>query len=86
MTPSELKYHVESTGSHFFTRQNMRFAGDTMRNFGCRDGGLVTTCLGESVDCWELYRRRGVKCGLRGSFYFCKQTFRRVHPKIEVTL
>ena len=34
MTPSELKYNVEETGSHYFERSSMKFFGDTMRNYG----------------------------------------------------
>lgn len=38
MTPSELKHKIEQTGEepYFFTRETMRFFGDTMANFGCR--------------------------------------------------
>lgn len=35
MTPSELKYQVEQTGSHHFDRKSMKFFGDTMSNYGC---------------------------------------------------
>lgn len=34
MTPSELKYQVEQTGSNFFDRKTMKFFGDTMKNYG----------------------------------------------------
>jgi len=70
MTPSELKYNVERSGSepYFFTRATMKFFGDTMANYGCRDAG----------DCWELWRKRPVKGGLQNSAYFDKVTFKRV--------
>lgn len=74
MTPSQLKYHVEDTGSQFFTRSSMRFFGDTMRNYGCRQ----TVLNGQPV--YELYRRRPVKHGLKSSAYFDATTFQRVHP------
>jgi len=65
MTPSELKHHVEQTGSHHFDRKTMKFFGDTMRNYGVRDAGQY----------WELYRKRPVKHGLSSSMYFDKKTF-----------
>ena len=74
MTPSQLKAHVEARGSHYFTRQNMRFAGDTMRNYGVR----AATINGAQV--WELYRKRAVKRGMKHSAYFDAQTFERVFP------
>ena len=70
MTPSKLKYNVEqSDNPHFFTRNTMKFFGDTMKNYGCRDAG----------DIWELYRKRPVKYGLNTSAYFDKDTFKRVY-------
>lgn len=70
MTPAELKRRVEGAGHepHFFDRGSMRCFGDTMRNYGVRDAG----------DCWELYRKRAVKHGLRNSAFFDKETLRRV--------
>ena len=74
MTPSELKSHVEQgPDRYFFTRETMRFFGDSMRNYGVRDGGTIRT-----VEVWELYRKNPVKQGLTGSAYFCKATFKRV--------
>lgn len=68
MTPSELKYNVEKTGSKFFSRSTMQFFGDTVANYGCRDAG----------DCWELIRKKPVKHGLQSSAYFDKITFKMV--------
>jgi hypothetical protein len=91
MTPSELKYQVEQAGhdSHFFTRDSMKFAGDTMRNYGVCAATITANynAAGEyvpegvSVEVWELYRKRPVKHGLRDSAYFDKQTFSRVYAK-----
>lgn len=82
MTPSTLKYHVEQTGSYFFTRSSMKFFGDSMRNYGVRSKPVtVTNSLGESIECWELYRKEAVKHGLWESAYFNTKTFERVHPK-----
>lgn len=72
MTPSQLKAAVKAANpnSMFFCRQNMRFAGDTIRNYGVRTYG----------DYWELYRRQPVKHGLQTSVYFRKKDYVRVHP------
>jgi hypothetical protein len=74
MTASGLKYLYERNNpeGHFFDRAAMRFFGDTMRNFGVRDAGEVKTVTVngvESVEVWELYRKRPVECGLHG---FCR--------------
>ncbi len=78
-TASELKHQVEyhNPQSKFFTRNNMRFAGDTMRNYGVRST-TIENSYGELVEVWELYRRKPVKYGLQKSAYFCKTTFRQV--------
>ena len=80
MTPSELKYHVEQTGSVFFTRESMKFFGDTMKNYGCRSAVIETASDAEPVEVWELYRRRLVKGGLNSSAYFRKVDFSRTWP------
>lgn len=93
MNASELKYHVENSGgeSYFFDRKTMKFFGDTMRNFGVRSAvvrsnydvdGNWSSEEGVDVECWELYRKRPVKCGNKSSAYFDKATFKRIHPKI----
>lgn len=81
-TASDLRSFVESAGreSHFFSRENMRFAGDTMRNYGVRGPVPIKTHSGETVSAWELYRRRPVKHGMQGSAYFCAKTFHQVFP------
>ena len=75
MTPSELKHHVEATGSNYFSRASMRFFGDTMRNYGCR-----SAMVGD-IECWELWRKHATSYGLQASVYFCKKTFKRVFLK-----
>jgi len=79
MTPSQLKAEVESRGteSHFFDRKTMQFFGDTMRNYGVRDAGLIKTYSGDAP-AWELYRKHAVKHGLKDSAYFHRETFERV--------
>lgn len=68
---------VESAGheSFFFTRDTMKFFGDTMRNYGVR----AATIDGRAV--WELYRKRPVKHGMTDSAYFSQDEFRRVFKK-----
>ena len=68
MTPSELKrqYEIAHPDGLFFSRNNMKFFGDTMSNYGVRDAGTH----------WELYRKRPVKAGVRNSMFFEKDTFR----------
>ena len=82
MTPSELKYKLEWAGheSNFFSHQTMRFFGDTMQNYGV-SSAVVETRDGAQVECWELWRKRPVKHGLKSSAYFDKSTFERVFPK-----
>ena len=74
MTPSELKFNIEQSGSdkYFFTRSTMRFFGDTMKNYGCCSNVI------NNIPVWELYRKRPVKHGLNRSSYFDKKTFKRV--------
>lgn len=74
MKPSQLKAHLmEGDGeSKFFSRENMRFAGDTMSNFGVRSAKI------DNVECWELWRKKPVKCGIQTSFYFRKDNFRLI--------
>ena len=71
MTASELKrlHEQHNPHSYFFTRESMRFAGDTMKNYGVCE---------YDADHWELYRRRPVKYGLKTCAYFRKDTFERV--------
>lgn len=76
MTPSELKYEVEQLGSKFFSRENMKFLGDTMGNYGCRSS-VIDVLAGGSIEVWELYRKRPVNDGLHGSAYFRKDTYRQ---------
>jgi hypothetical protein len=76
MTSSELKYHVESVEPYFFTRQTMKFFGDTMKNYGVRGPVEIDTPSGPAT-VYELYRRRPVKHGLQKSAYFDVTTFKR---------
>ena len=85
MTPYELKDKVESTRStsKFFCRENMKFAGDTMRNYGVGRATIQTWTDPEPIEVWELYRKKPVKCGLMNSAYFRKETFEQTFSKQE---
>jgi hypothetical protein len=84
MTASDLKrlYERGNPEGYFFDRATMRFFGDTMRNFGVRDGGKVRSITAngiEEAEVWELYRKRPVKNGLHGHCrYFNKKEGREV--------
>ncbi len=82
MTASTLRSHVESSGKapYFFDAKTMRGFGDTMKNYGVCDTGIIESWTG-FYDCWELYRRKPVKCGNQASAYFDKITFRKVNIK-----
>ncbi len=90
MTPAELKDHVgQGPDRFFFTRETLRFFGDTMRNYGVRettilyhwdDAGDTHLETPRKLTVWELYRRHPVKHGLKDSAYFDKTTYRRVFP------
>lgn len=88
MTPQELKMHLENKGSKHFTRENMRFAGDSMGNYGVRSATITTMELNEAgthynvptkIEVWELYRKKPVMYNLQKSAYFTKDTFKGVY-------
>lgn len=83
MTKSELKRNVEKTGSLFFSRETMRFFGDTMQNYGVCDA-IIDTPTQEGLEVYELYRKKPVKHGLNSSAFFCRDTFERVYKEIEI--
>jgi hypothetical protein len=88
ITASELKYRVESAKheSHFFSRANMKFAGDTMRNYGVRGPLRFKTHSGDACEVWELFRRRAVKFGLRDSAYFRTDTYAQTFGELVTTV
>jgi hypothetical protein len=81
MTPSDLKYYVTETGSHFFERSSMKFFGDTMSNYGVRSKPVTVESYSGPVECWELYRKRPVKHGLSKSAFFAVEDYRQVLSK-----
>lgn len=82
MNASELKRKVEANNpeSLFFSRNNMKFHGDTMRNYGVREVIIMTQDGEKNV--WELYRRNPTAHGLYKSVYWDKDTFQVVYPLI----
>jgi len=77
MTPSQLKYNVELTGSFYFTRKSMKFFGDTMRNYGVISNKIKKSS-GDTIEVWELFRMKPVNHGLNGSVFFSKDTYKKV--------
>jgi hypothetical protein len=76
MTPSQLKYNHESLNpnSFYFSRDSMRFFGDTMQNYGVKT----------HADSYELYRKHPVKHGLSNSAYFDKTSFIKLNREITL--
>ena len=74
-----LEKNPEST---FFHKDNMKFAGDTMRNFGVRKISLTVYCNNEPkfMEVIELYRKKTTSKGFFRSFYFDTETLRSVYP------
>lgn len=81
---SELAQRVSATGSVFFTRDSMRFFGDTMRNYRVVGPVTINTPTEHGVTVWELARKKPVKHKLQSSAYFDVSTFERRHATIEV--
>lgn len=81
-TASDLKFAVEQAGNapKFFTRGNMKFLGDTMKNYAVRQPREIETHDG-SVMAYELARKKPVKHGVNASVFFEINTFRKVYPK-----
>ena len=88
MTATELKSNVEQgQDRYFFTRDTMRFFGDTMHNYGVKDGGTRLSNWDKegkyieaprTIEVWELYRKHPVKHDLQSSAYFDKESYSRV--------
>ena len=80
MKTTELRQHVEETGSLFFTCSAMKCFGDTMRNYGCRSG-IIDTPTEKNVPVWILRRMHPVKDGLQTPAYFRKSNYARTFSK-----
>ena len=84
MTAYELKkfYQDNNEEGFFFCSKTMRYFGDTMRNFGVKDGGkikVMTDAGMEEAEVWDLIRKRPVHGGLYGHCaYFRKDNGQEV--------
>ena len=85
ITARELRARVEGArhDAKFFSRENMKFSGDTMRNYGVRGPLRFKTHGGETCEVWELFRRRPVKYGLCASAYFRSDTYSQTFGDVE---
>ena len=72
MTPSDLKYLHERKcpESSFFSRDSMRFFGDTMRNYGVYSATLAYADGSDPIDGFVLYRKTPVNNGLQSDHCF----------------
>lgn len=79
MTPTELKKKYEEAypETDYFSRDMMRFFGDTMRNYGVRTvKKFLRSYDNEVYECWCLYRKMPVNGGYCSSTYFRKSDLR----------
>ena len=58
--------------------ENMRFFGDTMKNYGLKKNVVIEDIQGEERTVFELRRKNAVKNGLKSSAYFDMVTLERV--------
>lgn len=86
LTAADLKYYHEEAfpNSLFFSRNNMKFAGDTMRNF--RVVNAYGMYDGERIELYCLQQRQPVKGVNKGCFYFRKRDFKRLHDVSDVII
>lgn len=72
MTISQLKQLNEQNGGKFFSHENMKFHGDTMRNLGIRKGTLPDTVI--------VKRKKAGKPNVPlTEWVFCTKTGRVIH-------
>lgn len=68
-TASDLKsYYEDINGGTFFSRDSMKFSGDTMANYRVK--------YRKDLDLFELIRKKPVKFGLTKSAFFDPLTFK----------
>jgi hypothetical protein len=85
MTASELRrqYERHNPQGLFFSKNNMRFAGDTMSNYYVPAKTVkIRRINGGIFTCYELQRRKAVKGGNNSSAYFDIVTFDNVHGEL----
>jgi hypothetical protein len=87
MTIHDIKYRHEQAGGHFFSRENMRAMGDTMRNFGCSSKPVeITHHDGTTSLAYRVWRKNPVRpIGAGpysgGTYYFDATTFRQTFSR-----
>jgi len=69
------KYEEHNPHGHFFSRETMKFFGDTMSNYGVR--------YHAEHNAYELHRKRPVKEGNQQSAYFDADTFSIRHDLLH---
>jgi hypothetical protein len=84
-TASDLKFEIERLhpDSKFFSRGNMKFFGDTMRNYGVRQPRKIVDISGDERMAYELYRKQPVMHGLSESRFFDAETLTQVHTPVK---
>lgn len=84
MNKTELKYNVNQTGSNFFSKDAMKFFGDTMANYSVPKNPItITDSQNNKVEVYQLKRKNPVKNGLHSTTYFNSKTFTSVFAKDE---
>jgi hypothetical protein len=80
MTASELKRNIEleNPNSLFFSRGNMKFAGDTMANYGVLKTEIL---VNHNIEVYEMHRKKPTKNGLKSSSYFRSDNFGRIFKR-----
>lgn len=83
LTPSQIKYKHEENGGVGFSRGNMKFHGDTMKNFGCYQDVVVSWYDPEGKyhengierHVYVIYRKYVKNNQRKIVAYFCAKTF-----------
>jgi hypothetical protein len=83
MTPSDLKRHHETNNpdSYFFSRETMRFFGDTMSNYATSSRIYYMRGYdGSLTPCYRLTRKKPTRKGAPiTSWFFAVNGFTRLH-------
>jgi len=79
-----INHEIKNPESLFFTKDSMRFFGDTMGNYAVSSKPVkVETYFDGIVECYELRRKKPVNGGLQSSDYFCTKTYARIIEKVK---
>jgi len=79
MNKSELIDKVNQTGSYFFSKDNLRFFGDSRSNY------YLSRKIHDvnGVNCYKLSRRKAVNGGLKAPAYFDVDSFKKIIKRGE---